>query len=98
MAEIVFTPAAFADFDRVFEFYAPNDPRLARAQVEAIVDAISMLHNHPLIGRMTRGSLRELVISHGTTGFVALYRYAPRLDQVRILRIRHQRELGYPRS
>src|SRR5687767_13916724 len=38
--------------------------------------------------------LREL-ISRGTTGFLALYRYVPRKKQVWILRIRGQRELDY---
>ena len=38
---------------------------------------------------------RELVISHGATGYIALYRHDARHDVVRILRIRHQREAGY---
>lgn len=38
--------------------------------------------------------MRELVISYGASGYVALYRVdSPGL--VRILRIRHQREAGY---
>jgi plasmid stabilization system protein ParE len=39
--------------------------------------------------------LRELVISYGRTGYVALYRVAARGDRVEILAIRHQREAGY---
>lgn len=98
MAEIVFARAAFEDFERVFDFHAPNDPDLARAQIDAIREAISILAHHPLIGRPVKHGLRELVISRGRTGFIALYRFVVRLDQVRILRIRHQRELGYPQS
>lgn len=82
----------------MFDFSAPDDPRLARAQVEAIHQAIAILAHHPLIGRLVKHGLRELVISRGKTGFVSLYRYVVPLDQVRILRIRHQRELGYPQS
>jgi plasmid stabilization system protein ParE len=37
---------------------------------------------------------RELVISKGRTGYVALYRYLPEQDRVDILAIRHQRESG----
>lgn len=55
-----------------------------------------MLARHPLIGRRTEGELRELVISFGKTGYVALYRFLPAQDQVRILAVRHQRELDYP--
>jgi hypothetical protein len=30
------------------------------------------------------------------TGYVALYRFVPERDLVRVLAIRHQRELDYP--
>jgi plasmid stabilization system protein ParE len=49
-----------------------------------------------LIGRTVAGELRELVISYGKTGYIALYRFLPVQDQVRIVAIRHQRELDYP--
>lgn len=68
----------------------------ARAQVEAVCEAVAILGHHPLIGRGVKHGFRELVISRGKTGFVALYRFAPRDDRVTVLRIRHQRELGYP--
>lgn len=80
----------------MFDFYAKNDPELARAQVDAVREAIGMLARHPLIGHVVKHGYRELVISRGKTGFVALYRFAARRDLVTVLRIRHQRELGYP--
>ena len=43
----------------------------------------------------TEAELRELVISYGRTGYVALYRFVVSRDEVRILALRHQRELGY---
>jgi hypothetical protein len=39
--------------------------------------------------------LRELVISHGESGYIALYEHAPAEDLVRVVAIRHQREAGY---
>ncbi len=39
--------------------------------------------------------LRELVISFGRSGYIALYRFKPESDEVRILAIRHQREIDY---
>jgi plasmid stabilization system protein ParE len=83
------------DLERVFEFYARQDPALAAAQVAAIRGAVMILADHPLIGRPTKHGLNELVISRGKTGFLALYRFLPERDVVRILCIRHQRELGY---
>ena len=69
MAQITFSRRAVEDFERVFEFYAENDPDLARAQVQAIRDAIAMLGDHPLIGRLVKHGLRELVVSRGKTGW-----------------------------
>jgi hypothetical protein len=40
--------------------------------------------------------MRELVISFGKSGYVALYRFIAHLGVVRVLAIRHQRELDYP--
>jgi plasmid stabilization system protein ParE len=50
----------------------------------------------PLIGRIVERGLRELVISFGRSGYLALYRFVPARREVRILAIRHQRELDYP--
>jgi len=36
-----------------------------------------------------------LVISYGQTGYLALYRFVVSQDEVRVLAIRHQRELGF---
>ena len=55
-----------------------------------------MLAAHPLIGRPSQGELRELVISFGKTGYIVLYRFLPHIEEVRVLAIRHQRELDYP--
>jgi plasmid stabilization system protein ParE len=96
VAQVGFSRAAFADFERIFEFYAVDDAELARAQVDAISEAVAILDRHPLIGRAVKHGFRELVISRGKTGFVALYRFSARADLVTVLRIRHQRELGYP--
>lgn len=96
MAKVGFAAAAFEDFERIFDFHAAFDGDLAAKQVEVVRSAVSILGDHPLIGRALQSGLRELVISRGKAGFVALYRFSARADLVTILRIRHQRELGYP--
>jgi len=65
------------------------------AAAEAIESAVNTLAAHPLVGRRIEGDLRELVISFGVTGYVALYRFVVQDDQVRVLALRHQREIGY---
>jgi plasmid stabilization system protein ParE len=66
--------------------------------VSLIEEAVLVLERHPLIGRPAESGMRELVISRGTTGFVALYDLLPGDDIVRILAPRHQREAGYSSS
>ena len=96
MAQVVYSVNALANLERAFDFLAEHDPGAAQAAAEAIREAVRMLRNHPLIGRSVEAELRELVISFGKTGYVALYRFLPALNQIRILGIRHQRELDYP--
>jgi plasmid stabilization system protein ParE len=96
VAQVIYTDNALDDISRAFEFLAANDPYSAGAAVSAIRNAIGVLSEHPLIGRSFEGPLRELVISFGRSGYVALYRFRPERDEVRILAIRHQRELDYP--
>lgn len=63
--------------------------------VAAIQSAIDNLAAHPLVGRRLENDLRELIISFGETGYVALYRFVVQHDTVRVLSLRHQREVGY---
>jgi len=60
-----------------------------------VTAAIEILADHPLIGRRVEGELRELVILRGASGCLALYRFYPVRYVVRLLRIRHQREVGF---
>lgn len=60
-----------------------------------ISEAVLILGNHPLVGRPAEQGMRELVISRGRSGYLALYSYEEDCDAVLILAIRHQREAGY---
>jgi plasmid stabilization system protein ParE len=95
VAQVVYSTRALEHLERAFEFLAEKDPGAAAVAAAAIREAVDALTRHPLIGRSTAGDLRELVISYGRTGYVALYEFSPTQDQVRILAVRHQRELDY---
>jgi plasmid stabilization system protein ParE len=86
VAEVVYSARAVEHIERAFA---------AMHAVMAIQSAVDILAAHPLIGRRVEEELRELVISYGQTGYVALYRHVIARDEVRILAIRHQRELGF---
>lgn len=95
MTEVYFSARALADLDRPFDFLAAHDPASASRAAERIGEAATLLRQHPLIGRPVRGDIRELVISSGRTGYVALYRLRQGLAVIDVLTIRHQREAGY---
>lgn len=90
MAEVVWSRRAFDFLTRV----AVDAPTTG----QRIVQAIELLENHPLVGRKVERGLRELVISYGRAGFIALYRYRPARDVVLVLALRHQREDDYQRG
>ncbi len=95
MARLIYSAQALGDFERLTDFLLTSDPKAAAATVGLIEEAITLLKRHPLIGRPVEHGLRELVISRGRTGYLALYDFGEAQDVVAILAIRHQREAGY---
>ena len=93
---IVFDRGALEDLDRIFEFNLNQAPKTAIRHIERIRDGIQVLNKHPEMGRrLPRSSLRELVISFGRTGCVALYEHSPAETLIRVVAVRHRREAGY---
>jgi plasmid stabilization system protein ParE len=106
VAKIVYVPAAQRSLERIFGFYASESLGLAARVLGVIAEAVSALRHSPYLGRRVGEDQHELVVSHGKTGFVVLYRYVPTLERpdtesveppgtVRVLAVRHQREAGY---
>lgn len=95
MAQVVYSARAVEHIERAIERMIGENPAAAVAAVTAIRSAVENLAAHPLIGRRVEGDVRELVISYGVTGFIALYRFVVQADEVRVLALRHQREIGY---
>ncbi len=98
MSRIILAPELRADFDRIFDFLFEHAPEYAAPRIEAITDVIDVLASSPLIGRPVAFGQRELIISTGASGYLALYRYDPAADTVFILALRSQRERDYKRS
>jgi plasmid stabilization system protein ParE len=95
VATIVYSARALSHLERAFEFLVNESPGAAIAAAGAIRSAVENLAAHPLLGRRVHGDIRELVISFGQTGYIALYRFVVPRDEVRVLAIRHQREIGF---
>lgn len=77
------------DLDRLVDFLLEAWPESAVVTVDLIVDALAVLARHPKIGRPIAHGLRELVISRGKTGYLALYDYDELANTVLVLAVRH---------
>lgn len=96
MSRWLLTPEAADDLERLTDFLLASHPEHALATVDVVLNALKILENHPQIGRPLGHGLRELVISRGSTGYLALYQFDESYDVVVVLRVRHQREVTYP--
>jgi addiction module RelE/StbE family toxin len=94
MAQVIYANQALADLEHISDFLSKNNIN-ALETLDLIDEAIGILVRHPLVGRQVESGLRELVISQGKTGYVALYAYEVEHDTIMVLAIRHQREAGF---
>lgn len=95
MARVQITTRALDDLERLFDFLAEHNPKLARERMLSVRRAFDLLADHPLLGREAEDGRRELVLSRGKFGYVAKYRWVAAEDVVLILAVRHQLEAGY---
>ena len=82
---------------RCHGFLKTKAPQAAQRAAPAIERHFRLLETTPDIGRPfpELPEFRELVISFGESGYVALYRHDMTDDAVYVLAFRHQREAGY---
>jgi plasmid stabilization system protein ParE len=95
--QLIWTPPALADVQRLYRFLAQKDAEAARRAVKAIRAGAKILAHQSRIGRPVEEmdpEFREWLIDFGNSGYVVLYRLDG--DRVSILAVRHQRETGYP--
>jgi len=86
---------ALIDLERLTDFLQEGNPIEAAKTINLITEAVEILENHPLIGRPAEQGIRELVISRGKSGYLAMYSYENIPDTVLVLAVRQQREAGY---
>lgn len=97
MARVEFLPGVYEDLRRVVSYLEQHEAEHVLVRLGELVSAFDVLTDNPLIGRPTRGDMRELVTGRGSHGYVALYQYVAAVDTVFVLAIRAQREAGYAR-
>ena len=95
--QIRFTKAARDDIKRLYAFLLVQDIQAAKRALEAIKKAMELLKTFPFTCRKAKADnpfLRELIISFGANGYVALFEIEES-QTVTILAVRHQREDDY---
>ena len=95
MVNIAYSQNAVNDLIRLTDFLIEVDINAASVTIDLIEDAIEILKRHPFVGRTVGEEIRELVISRGVSGYVALYSFEEHKNVILILAIRHQREAGF---
>jgi plasmid stabilization system protein ParE len=89
-----YTKAARDDLRCLYAFLLEHDPKAARRAFDAIGKGVELLREFPFTCRKAAPDnpfLRELVISFGAAGYVALFEIEDN-ETVTILAVRHQRE------
>ena len=87
--------SAAQDLEELCEFLLEQFPEHAVQTVDVVMAALDVLTEHPLMGRPVGHGLRELVISRGRSGYLALYEFDTIADIALVHAIRHQRESDY---
>lgn len=95
MTRISYSSEFWDDMARLTDFLMLQNMNAALTTYDIVMHGIGLLKTHPEIGRqVSKNELRELVISRGNTGYIALYSYDVLLDLVTVVSIWHQRESG----
>ena len=95
--QIRYTDEASDDLKRLYAFLLQQDIQSAEHALQVIEKAIEVLKTFPFTCRKAQIDnpfLRELVISFGANGYVALFDIEEK-NMVTILAVRHQREDDY---
>jgi len=97
MPRVIITENAALGLERCRRFLAEKDRSATIKAGRAIEKQFTQLETKPESGRPVENhtDLRELIISFGNTGYVALYHHSIDKDSVLILAFRHQKEVGY---
>ena len=96
MPQLIWSPQALLDVQRLYQFLAPKNLATAKRAVTAIRQSVKVLSLQPGIGRPVEDmadEFRDWIIDFGDSGYVVRYRLDAR--HLIILAVRHQKEAGF---
>lgn len=95
MPQLIWSPQALLDVQRLYRFLAPKNQDAAKRAVTAIRQGVKVLTLQPGIGKPVEdldNEFRDWTIDFGDSGYVARYRLDA--NTVIILAVRHQKKAG----
>ncbi|PDT16652.1 plasmid stabilization protein [Rhizobium sp. J15] len=96
MPQVIFSPAAIRDLERLRKFLRPKNPSAAKRAGETILRSVRALGLNPHMGRLVDDlpeQYLEWLVDFGDSGYVVRYRIDG--DALMILAVRHQKEAGF---
>ena len=96
MPQLIWSPQALLDVQRLYRFLAPQNQDAAKRAVTAIRQSVKVLSLQPGMGRPVEGmdnEFRDWIIDFGDSCYVA--RYRPEAGKVIILAVRLQKEARF---
>ena len=96
MPQLIWSPQALFDVQRLYRFLAHKNQDAAKRAVTAIRQGVKVLSLQPGMGRPVEDmseDFRDWIIDFGDSGYVARYRLEA--HNVIILAVRHQKEAGF---
>lgn len=85
---VAYSPRAFAQITRAFNYIAKDDRAAASAFLSRIDEITSLLSQRPGIGRKT-SRLGYQVVGLRPYRYLMFYKVLPERDEIRVVRIRH---------
>ena len=95
MPQLIWSPQALRDVQRLYRFLASKNLESAKRAVTAIRQGVNVLSLQPGMGRPVEdmeNEFRDWIIDFGDGGYVA--RYSIDGQQLIILAVRHRKEVG----
>ena len=78
MPQIIFSPSAIQDLERLRIFLSTKSPEASKSAATTMLKTIQLLENQPKIGRPVEDmdpEYRELLIRFGSSGYIAIYHF-----------------------
>jgi plasmid stabilization system protein ParE len=90
MPSVKYSAQSLADLKRLHDFWAQQDPEVARRAITVIQDALQKIAVMPERFRPVEGKMyhREAIIDFGASGYIARFRHMPN-GEITIARIKH---------